>query len=189
MEVLNKKGFVQQLLIVVVLLIVIGIFIAGFWAWSVSAPFITKLSGDIKSNVQLSTQQSDDSNLINSTYVASEVGNESVQTLRTITFIFFFIMILGFIMIAAMVRSYPWLIAIWTIGMILLTFLSTYVSNSYTSIYNTSPEARAAYDSWPSNHFLLSNLPMIILFFSLVTGLAMFLIIPKDIDIETGGVI
>lgn len=169
-------------MIIVLGIIIISLFIAGL-----ILPMFTSYSSEVFNQFIIASGNETPSNLSSAAETSFQPAIETLgifQTLLLIAFIFFFI---GFIVLCAFVRAYPFLIIIWIIGIILLAGISIFLSITYTDIKSTNAETRQVYGSWAMTDFFMSNLPIIVVVIGVIGGLIMLMIIPKDQEIEVGG--
>lgn len=184
---MNRKGFVTQAVIVLILIVVLVGIMMIYWAWSVSAPFITTVGTEATTIISQSVHSTGDSALINASDVATEATSQSLGWMSTLSVLFFCAILIGFFVIAAMVRTYPFLIGVWIIGVLLLAFFSLFLTTSYQEIYLMDGYTQSVYTSWETNHFIMSNMPIIITVVGIIGGILLFLLIPREESIETGG--
>lgn len=184
---INKKGFMTQAIIMLVLIaVLIGIMVV-YYIWGMVAPHFTSLSNEMLNEIIIATGNDTVNNLSQASASSFEPLRQSLGMLSWLSVLFFFVLILGFIMIMAMIRTYPWLIIIWIVGILLLAFTSLILTNSYEDIYAGDSYSREVYSQWSGNHFLLTNMPIIIVAVGTLGGLVMLLMINRDPDIEISG--
>lgn len=186
---MNKRGnFMMGVYIILVMLIVFGAVMIFYYAWSLAGPIIQDLGQEVSNEIIKATGNETANNLSESATVAFGSARTSLGILQTVTILFFFVMILGFIIMAFFVRSYPFLLFVWIIGIIILVFVSIFLSASYEELKSTDGYLREVYASWGMNDFILSNLPAIFSIIGAMGALVMLFVLSQDQDIETGGV-
>lgn len=187
---MNKKGLMGQILIILIMVIVLICVIAFYYAWSLVAPFVTEFGQEALDLGIIATQNDTPSNLSNSATTSFGALRDSLGLLETLSILFFFFLIIGFIAIASFVRTYPFLIVVWIIAIIVLSLIGIFFSAEYDNIKQQDATAREVYASWGMNDFILSNLPIIIILVGTLGALVMLFVLATDSDIQTsqGGI-
>ena len=182
---MNRKGFMQQIMIVLIFVIVLAAIMSIYYLWSLSAPIYESLQTDVFHDLIVATNNETPSNLSESATTAFNVGIDSLAVMESISVIIFFFLIIGFIAMCAFVRTYPFLMVVWIVGIILLVFFSLILTSTYEDMKQDSV-LRGYYTEWGMNDFILSNMPILILVVGVVGGLIMMFVLARDPDIDQG---
>lgn len=180
----NKKGLANQLMIVLILGVILGVGILVFWAVAMFSPLLTGTGNLLLDQLQLSVNTNNPSSEIsNATDVSVNITKGILGIGETLVYVSMFIMIIGFIALCYFVRTYPFLAFFWVFIVIALVFVSMFVSNSYVMASQDSNLAEF-YATWGTNGFLMENLPMIVAFFGVISGIFLFVLATKDQESE-----
>lgn len=176
---MNKKG--QVIAIVIAMGVLLGILLI-FWAWSLIAPQAVSIAGDITTGVRAGfTDNQQVTDAIDNSIIPVNTALSGVQW---VTYGLLFFLMFGFIVSMFFVRSYPFILPVWIIFMIILVFFAIVLSDSYIGVSSGTSQVAQIYRSWRFNHFLMSNLPSIITILGTVTSLVMFISITRDSEQE-----
>lgn len=175
----NKKGFFNQLAIVVILAVVLICIILFAWVGGIIGPIISTTGNDVSNSLHEATLN--DPDLSNASDTAFIPANEGLQNSEWIVYFFIIILFLTFIIMAFYVRTYPFLAFIWIGIIIVLAMISIYLSNAYQEI---ASDGTMNLQSWENTHFLLSNLPQIVVIIGIIGGIAMFILSSREQEAE-----
>src|SRR3990167_3812375 len=182
---MNKKAMENQIWTVVILAAVLTGVILFAYVFSLLAPLITSTSSEIKSIVVDATNKPEDANLSNSLNVGITAVDDTIQSLKWISYTYIIALFMGFLLMAYYVRTYPFLIVFWIIIIFALTFLSMILSNSYQEFATSSNDLFGnAYASFGVNDFLMRNLPQMTVMFGIVGGIFLFILASRDSEAE-----
>lgn len=179
-----KKGLVPQVITIFILFLVLIAIVIGWWAFSLIAPPVLGVVGEGVQAFQ--TLGAGDPNLnrsIETTVVNTYKGFEQV---RWLSYAILIASLAAFIMIAFFVRSYPFLAVFWIGFMVVLIFISIYLSSAYIDLIGPKDQISAYYTSFQGNDFFMQYLPHLMVGFALVGGLVLFILVPRDADAEGG---
>jgi len=183
----DKKGLGAGLITVIVMVVILVFLMLIFFAWSLTGPLLTSLigevSGDITDVMNQAPAPTPETNLTQINEVTNVVFNDSVQQLEWITYAIFGAVILTFLVMAYYVRTYPFMLGIWIVTIILLVFLSLFMTYTYEQ---TKQDAylNGIYSTWATNDFIISNMPIIILILGVLGGIFMFAVVTRDSEYE-----
>lgn len=181
---MNRKGLVEQIYIVLIMAFVLALIILMFWVGSMTLPILFGAGSMVTDQLSNSINtQSPNSDLSNATNTAISMTRGILGIGETLTYIAMLILIVGFIMLAFYVRSYPFLAFFWIFIIIALTFMAMLVSNSYTQA-SQSPATEQFYQQWGQNDFLMSNLPIIVVVIGVFGGIFLFVLASREPESE-----
>lgn len=183
---MNKKGLVQQLMIVLILFIVVIVGIGVYWIVSMFGPVVVGEGNALASQVQTSIHANNPgSALDNSSQIATITTTNILGVFELLVYIAMIGGIIGFIMIAWYVRTYPWLAAVWIFAIIFFAFFAMLISNSYQQAALSGPsEMQQFYADWGTNNFLMTYLPHMVIFFGILGGIILFVLVSRDSESE-----
>jgi hypothetical protein len=184
---MNKEGFVNQIMIVLIIGLVFILIFAVYYVWSLSAPIVQKLSNDVSPIIKKAVGNSGDSSLINATEVSVNAVNNSLNNMEWIGYTALIFMFLTFILIAFYVRTYPFLIFVWFFMIVLGVFIGIFLSVSYQNIKSQGGFLAEAYSSWQTNDLILSYIPHIMVVIGLIGGVVLFILASRETEAEMGG--
>lgn len=186
---MKKKGEILNNILVVLIVIIAVIFIvAVFSLASIILPIITGEGIESARIIQSSIASAGNSGLTNASNVATETTVSVLGNVELLVYFFFLGLILGYMMIAYYVRSYPYLAFLWIGFMILVVIISMFMSNAYELARNDS-QVQDYYSTWGTNDFLMSYLPIIMTVIMIIGGILLFGIISTSDTESKGGMI
>lgn len=172
---MNRKGLLNEIWIV---LIMIGVFMAiiGIYALvGMTAPLVIGEGKDLTQTLRSAASDSGDNNIIAAANVTLNTTEGSLDSVKYLVYFGFLGLLIGYIFIAATVRTYPGLAFFWIIFMVLLTIGSMFISDAYQSQASDSLMG-SYYSQWQENNFIMINLPFIVGFFGVLSGILLFVI-------------
>lgn len=183
----NKRGIVDQIMMVMILAVVIVIVILVFWAGSMVLPVMVGAGGTLINQMSSSADTTGDSALKNATNTSLSIASSTLGIVETLVYIALVMMFIGYLIMAYYVRSYPFLAFFWVFIIIGLTFLSLFITNSYTTARDTTPLS-SYYTTWGGNDLLMSNLPVIVVVVGVFGGIFLFILASKDPESEVNAI-
>lgn len=181
---MNRKGDIfssYMLIFILVGILLVGIF--AFFIISLIAPPVVGSLDTIGGAVQqASGGNAELSQDINNTVVPIIQATHSIEWIGYGAMVFFF---LGYFIMLFYVRSYPFLIFVWIVLVLVLVLLSIYLSNSYQNIA-TQNIGSVGYDSYQTNNYILSNLPIITGVIGLLGAVVLFVLVSRDTETDGG---
>ena len=182
---MNRKGLVQQIMIIIILFIVAVVIIAGYWMVSMVGPIVVGEGSNVANQIQsaISSAEPAGSGLTNASSVATSAVTDVLGVFELITYFIFIGVIIGYILVAFYVRTYPFLIGFWIFIMVALVVIAMIVSNSY-QLASTDANLSAFYSRWGTNDLLMNYLPHVVAIFGMVTTIMLFVLISRDPDAE-----
>jgi hypothetical protein len=180
---MNRKGLLNQILIVIVLIVVVMAIVASISLGSIIFPIISGEGIDVAHEIQSSIELAGNSEMTNASEVATSASINVLGTFEFIIYIGFLGLVIGYIMVAYYVRTYPFLAFFWIVGMILIVIFAMIMSNAYEQAKGGDLES--FYTTWGSNDLLMSYLPHIMAFVTIIGGIVLFAIVSKDPEAET----
>lgn len=184
----NRRGMGGGIwALVVMVMIAIALMLIFFVISSVGPP-ITFLFHDIASGIITTTGNNTggingDMNLSNAISPTIGALDDTVQVTQWVGYMFVAFSIIIFIVFAFSVRSYPFLLPVWIVFILILAFVSLFITNSYGDISSGQSET---YSTWANTDYIMNHLPMVITFMGIVGGIIMFTLIPRNSDAEEG---
>jgi hypothetical protein len=184
---MNKVGFTNQVMIILILLIVFTLVIGGVWIMSIAGPIIvgegTTISNQISSVVH---QNNPGTALDNATTVVTNTTTSGLGTLELLVFMLTIGLFLGYLVICYYVRTYQWLSVLW-IGIIFLMVVMSFIfSNAYQQVSHQS-ELRSFYTSWTTMDYLMNYLPHITIALGIISGILLFTILVTEPEQDVMG--
>lgn len=180
----NKKGFVDKIMIVLIIAVVIAIFALIFFAGSLLLPILvgsgSMVIGQISNSVNTNSPNTE---LANATNTSLGIASNVLGVIELCVYIFMIILTLGFLALCFYVRTYPFLTYIWIFIIILLVFFSMFLSNAYITASQMG-ELQDFYALWGQNDFIMTNLPMIIAVIGIFGGIFLFILGTRDQESE-----
>lgn len=171
---MNKKGFMTELLLLVVIGIICAIFFAG-WYYSSNLVNNVLTSGNLDSVINLQTSSINDRGQVvaqqnNFTVNISQASNATFTQVNNgynlLGFVAAFIMIaflLGTLLTCYFSPGHPILVFVYIMITIVMTIFSFYISNAYQSLLSTTGIG-SVLTSWQLITFFMRRLPYIIAF-------------------------
>lgn len=181
---MNRRGVIDQIMTVLVVVVAVGVIILLFWAGSTLLPILTGTGGLLLNQISTSVNtNSPNTELANATNVVVTTGQGLLGIVESVVYFVFIFLIIGYFILCYYVRSYPFLAYIWVFIMIVLVFMSMFLANAYTQA-STDPNIASFYSTWGSNDFLMTNLPMILSFVGVFGGIFLFILASRDPESE-----
>lgn len=179
---MNKKGFIDQLTIVIVMGIVLTFLVLAFFVWAFAAPYVADASNEINTIVSSADFSSGTPEVANATAASITPINSSIQQLQWISYAMIIVLFIGFVVMCFYVRTYPFLAFIWIAIIIMIVFMSIFLSVSYQ-------DAREdIHTQWANQNYLLEYLPHIITVMGIIGGIIMFVLATRDSEAELGSI-
>jgi uncharacterized protein (UPF0333 family) len=177
---MRKKGQVNQIMILVILTLVIVGIMGIFWMYSMVAPIVSQTAGTLTDELVIATAgMENEGNMSGAVRESAGIVTNSLPLLNYIGYFMFFMLILGFFLMAFFVRTYPFLIIFW-IGLIfLLVLVALIMSNAYQVAADTG-EFSSAYSSFTMNDYVMRYLPHMIAVTGIFGGIILFVLVTKD---------
>lgn len=189
---MNKGGFSKQIITVIIMGLVFGGLMIFLFLLSLGGPIITStfnevttIVQDVASDIDNGPQTPGVANATQAVDASVVKANESIQQLEWIIYTLFLILFLIFIVMCFYVRTYPFLIFVWIFLMVIIIFISLFLTVVYQDISTGDAYLSGIYESWETNHFLLSNLPHIMTAIGIAGGSIMFMLLRKDKEAES----
>lgn len=181
---MNNRGFAQQIWVVIMLgLVMVGIIVL-FFAWSLAGPIITQSTGELNTLLQSTATSTGDSGIINASQSTFQPASEGINVLEWLSFFMIIMLFLTMIIIASFVRTYPFLAFVWIFIIVILVFVSIFITVAYQDITSGSGYLADTYASWESSHYILLNLPIIVVAVGIIGGILMFILSTRDREAE-----
>lgn len=181
----NKKGLVKEIMIVIILFIVVVVLVSGYWIVSMVGPVIVGEGSAVAHQIQTSiSANSPNTSLDNASQIVTSTTINVLGTFEILVYFGLMGMIIGFMLMAYYVRTYPFLAVFWVFMIIFLAFFAMLISNSYQQA-STSGNLNTFYTNWGTNNFLMTYLPHIVVFFGVIGGILLFVLASKDPESET----
>lgn len=181
---MNKKGFYNQMMIVLILGIVLGAIVIGFFIFGLISPILISTAGTFGDVLNQTTTTANDGNLTFATQSSFTNAVSAVQQISWLPWVLFVFMILALIIMCFYVRTYPFLAFFWIVIVVLLGIISIVLTNAYQDIVNQGGDLANAYLSSTSSHYMLSYLPHIVIAIGIIGGIIMFMLASKDSEAE-----
>lgn len=181
---MDKKGFYNQLQVVIVMAMVLGALIVLIFAGTMFFPVIADVGKDLNSAFQGAVQETNDTGLIVASEASFGSANKVLQSFQWISYTMIVLLFLTFIVMAFYTRTYPFLAFIWIAVVICLVFISLIFSISYRNMVTDAGDLSLAYESWKNHHFMMLYLPHIITVIGIFGGVVMFILATKDQEAE-----
>lgn len=182
----NKKGLSTGLSILIVMGIVLFVLIAMLFVAQTTLPIIQGTLGDVNVVLQEAVQETGDTGLINASQSSFQPATDSLQNFEWITYTVFIFLFITFIIMAFYVRTYPFLIFIWIIMIIILLFASIFLTVAYQDL--AASDLGVYYSAWENSHWLVSNLPIVVLAIGIIGGIVMFILASREQEAESIGI-
>jgi hypothetical protein len=181
----HKKGLLNQIYIVVILVAVLLFIIGLFSLGAIVLPIFAGQGIEVAGIVQNSLSTSGNQELEDAGEVATSTTINVLGGLELLVYLTLIGLVLGYIMIAYYVRTYPFLAFFWIGALVGLVIIAMIMSNAYETA-KTSPELEAFYSVWGTNDFLMSYLPHLVAFIGIIGGIVLFgLVATNDSETET----
>lgn len=182
---MNKKGLLNEIWIIIILFIVLLVIIGGFWIVATVGPLVTGLGKQVTGTIQTGVHENDNGgHLENATIVAVTMTNNMLGIVESIVYLMFIGIMIGYLAVCYYVRSAKWLSFVWILLMIAVVFICYIVSTAYQQAYAGSSDMLSFYQTWGTNHFIMTYLPYIAGIFGILSGIILFVIISTDSEEE-----
>lgn len=180
----GKKGFQKQIMIVIIIGLVFGMLIIFSYAGMLFFPILTDSFGTLSGILQEATSEANTGNqaLENATQASFVQANRGVQQLEWIVFTMFVFLMITMLIMCFYVRTYPFLIFVWILMILILTFGSLFLANAYQDL--RSGELSEVYTSWENTDYYLQWLPHIVVIIGVIGGIIMFVLASKQPEAE-----
>lgn len=178
---MNKKGFVQYLVLIVVIGLALGAVFALYFMWGFAAPIVAD-SVDMITNTAVSSVNStpqNQSNLTMAVNVAAQIPRAFTDQYEWIGYSVLIVTLLGFVALCVYVRMYPWLIGVWFGIMFILILFTIIFSWAYSSASDSNAYLRNIYNQSPTNDYVMRNMPIILTAIGVIGGLVMLMIVSR----------
>lgn len=180
----NKKGLGNQIMLLIVMAIVLIGLILIMFVWGMLGPPLQATLSDSNTIIQETFASSQDANLISAGQTSFGNATEGVtNNLEWVSYTMFILMFLVFLIMAFYVRTYPFLLVIWIILIVLMFFGSIYLTVVYQDL-RADATLGAYYQSWENTDFILQNLPIITLMVGIIGGIIMFMLASRNQEVE-----
>jgi hypothetical protein len=179
----NRKGLLNQIMIVVILITVIIAIIGVFSLASIVLPVLTGEGIEVATLLQTSMNESGIAEMNDAGQVATSTTINVLGIFELLVYLFFFGLVIGFIMVAYYVRTYPFLAFFWAGGMVITTIIAMIMSNAYEQA--KTGDLAQFYNTWGTNDLLMSYLPHIMAVVTIVGGIVLFVLVSRDSEGET----
>ena len=183
---MEGKGQAQGILVVLIMAGLLAAIIVFFYFYSIAMPIVSTTTNDINSMVNgiAGTDTPDNGNITENLGIATKSIQGVNNVLSWFGYLMFFGLLLGFLIIAFNVRTHPYLSVFWIFIIVALGLVSMWLSNSYEEIKTGDSYVRAAYESNVVSDFVMTYLPHIVIFFGLIGGLLLFVLVSRDPEME-----
>jgi hypothetical protein len=178
----GSKGQLNSLLTILIMAFLLGGIIVIYYTYSLAVPFISKTTNELVSTTQ--SIAPDDGNITDNLAIATKPVAGINQVLSWFGYFALFFCLIGFLIIAYNVRTHPYMAVFWIALVLVLALLSMWLSNSYYELKIGDSYMRDAYESNVVNDFVMTYLPHIVVFFGLVGGVFLFVLISRDPEME-----
>ena len=182
----NRKAQLlpNQIIMIFIFIGILGLFIVAYFAWSLMAPLVLGI-GNTMSNTVIDAMPQDYNLSTNANMTIGAVNRTAQGTTEWITYALLFVMLISFGVSALFVRSYPFLGVFWILGMIVLAFVSVYLSVTYTAV-SSGNGLTETYQGWAINDILISYLPHLTIGFAVLGGIILFVLSIDNQEISGG---
>lgn len=177
---MNKKGFTNQIMILIILGIVLGAIMVLIFVIQLAGPLFSTGATQFTELFTVASQVEGPSNLSESAGTVIAPATNMIGQLEWIGFTLIILLFVAFIGVCFFVRNYPFLIVIWIGMIILLVLLSLFLTVSYQEMKQTDNYIKTAAEAWESTDFLLSHMPHIIAGMGILGGIVLFMLISRD---------
>lgn len=182
----DKKGISNQIMLVIIMGIVLAMIVLLVFLSHLILPPLQSVSQDTNGIIQETFQSSGDQNLIDAGEASFQPAAESLNNLEWMSYTLVILSFLVFLIMCFYVRTYPFLMFVWIIMMVVLIFISLYLTTTYQGLV-TDDTLGGYYTSWENTDFILQNLPIILVFVGIIGGAIMFMLASRDRESELGG--
>ena len=180
---MNKKGLLNQIYIVIVLVVVLIAIIGLYSLGSIVLPIVVGEGTNTANTIHQSIVDGGLVELQNASAVASQATVNALGVFELITYFVFLGLIIGYIMIAYYVRTYPFLGFFWLGAIVALVVIAMIMSNAYEQAKNET-DLNKFYTSWGTNDLLMSYLPHIVTVIGIIGGIILFALVSTESEAE-----
>lgn len=168
----DKRGLSNEIMVVIVMAFALGVIILFSYLVMLVLPLISDTTQVFTGIIEDASVSSGNEALENATVVSFAPVSEGVQQLEWITFMLFVFMLITMLIMCFYVRTYPFLAFVWLLMVLVLVFISIFLTNAYNDI--RQGELSDVYQSWENTDFYLQYLPHIVLVMGIIGGIIMF---------------
>ena len=178
---MKRKGLLNQIYIVVIIAVILITIIGLFSLASIVLPILVGEGNLVTNIIQTDLQNSGIEPLQNASTTPTETISGILGAVELIVYFLFLGLIIGFIIIAYYVRTYPFLAFFWAGIMVILVIMAMIMSNAYEQAKN-EPDLQAFYTTWGSNDLIMSYLPHIIASIGILGGIVLFVLVSRETE-------
>lgn len=182
----NKRGLANQILIIIVMAIILILLILGFFAFQLVGPPLVSTLQETSGTLRSTFQETHEESLINASESSIIPASQSLNNLEWLSYTLFGVMFIVWVIMCFYVRTYPFLMVIWIILVIIMVVLSIYLAVVYQDI-RVQPGLSDYYQSWENTDFMLKNLPIVVTILGIGGGIVMFMLASREQEAEIGG--
>lgn len=175
----SKRGISDNIVMILIIMAIFIIIIVAYFVYSLAAPQVVYLANQANGILQTTAVDTGNGNLSRSMNMTIGASVNALNNLEWMSYFLFIGLLIALIFLAFFVRSYPFLIVIWIVFIIIIAFCSIYFSVVYADLRNDGTLG-AAYKDWQFNDFLLQNMPYLIVGFGMAGGIFLFVIVRTD---------
>lgn len=183
---MNRKGIAEQIIYILIIFVILITILVVYFAWSMLAPSISTITGQITNSAITAANSSGDQNLSVAATTALSPINNSLPILEWGTYFVLIMLFFGFLILCFFVRAYPFLIFFWVILIIILAFVSLFLTDSYLTASAGTSYVATADQGWTTNNFIMSNLPSIFVAVGIFGGIILFILVSREQEAEAG---
>lgn len=184
---MNRKGLTEQFTFILMFAVVLFLIIGVISLISLIFPVIFGAGSNAVNLISTATHNTQpNTNLDNTTQQAATITTNAFGAMQGVNYLIIIGMILGFLIIAFYVKSYPYLAFIWIGLAIIMVMFSLFISVSYQTAKSTNNDLNSFYSTWGSNDFLMNNLPIITTVLGILGSILIFAIRGGDVADEAG---
>ena len=156
-----------------------------FFVFQLIGPPLVSVVQTSNTIIQESLASSGDGNLTAAGEASFQPAADSLNNFEWISYTIFIVLILTWLIMCFYVRTYPFLMVIWILLVIVLVALSLYLSVVYQDL-RLDPTLGTYYQSWENTDYFLQFLPAIVVIVGIIGGIIMFAILSRDNEAELG---
>jgi len=181
---MNKRGFVDQIILIVTIAVIAIIGIAIIWGLTIGVPLFSNLFSTAgQSIVSTGSGNSDIGPALNASI---NPAINSVSMIQYLIYAIFFGFVCGLGVVAYYARSYPFMIVIWIALSVIFTIFGLFLSNAYSDIIASGGIISQSVASWGTMNWIMLNLPTVFAIAGFVGGVIIFMLIPRETEAEAG---
>ena len=183
----DKKGNLgNQMLLLLVMAIVVGLIMLVIFIGQLVLPPLVSTTTDTNTILSDAFASSGDTNLIAAGDASFAPASRALNNLEWVSYTMMILMFLVFLIMCFYVRTYPFLLFVWIIIIVVLLFLALYLTVVYQDLA-ADPTLGGYYTSWENSDYVLRNLPVFILVAGIIGGIIMFMLSSREQEAEIGG--